>query len=134
MDPKLRDYFDILLESVLAELPKRMLELLDATPLHVEDYPSDEILARVGVEHREHLCGLYTGVPITEQGSAGGWSGMADPNAVTIYREGIMNLASSETGRLTEPELIRQIRITILHELGHHHGLDEDDLDELGYG
>jgi predicted Zn-dependent protease with MMP-like domain len=44
-----------------------------------------------------------------------------------------MALATDQDGRVNEAELRRQIRITVLHELGHHHGLDEDELERLGY-
>ena len=53
--------------------------------------------------------------------------------AIYLFREGIFNLAADRRGRIDEEELREQIRVTILHELGHHHGLDEDDLAELGY-
>jgi predicted Zn-dependent protease with MMP-like domain len=83
---------------------------------------------------RDDLCGLHTGVPLTEKRHMGDTWRIPDPSAVTIYREGIMRMAYDIRGRLTEKELLRQIRITLLHEIGHHHGLDEDDLEELGYG
>jgi predicted Zn-dependent protease with MMP-like domain len=53
---------------------------------------------------------------------------------VTIYREGILLASEDDHGNLSEPELLRQIRITVLHELGHYHGLDEEELESLGYG
>jgi predicted Zn-dependent protease with MMP-like domain len=55
-------------------------------------------------------------------------------DCVTIYRLGLMRMATTPRGRIAREELKRQIRITILHELGHYHGLDEQDLDELGFG
>jgi predicted Zn-dependent protease with MMP-like domain len=134
VDQKLRDFFDLRLERVLGELPEWLIKLLDEVPLHVEDYPSDETLARLGIAHRGNLCGLHTGMPLVERKVLPERSGWEDPNTITIYREGIMNLASSRTGQLSERELLRQIRITVLHELGHYHGLNEDDLSELGYG
>ena len=52
---------------------------------------------------------------------------------VHLYREGILAMASDENGEVDEEELRRQIRLTILHEFGHHHGFNEDELEELGY-
>ena len=130
MDKKLRDFFDEKLEEVLATLPQRVHDLLDEVPLHVEDYPAEETLREMGIRDRSHLCGLFTGVPINEHSHN---MPPMMPNAVTIYREGIISLAGDIAGQLTEEELKRQIRITVLHELGHHHGLNEDDLEELGY-
>jgi predicted Zn-dependent protease with MMP-like domain len=134
VDQKLRDFFDLRLERVLADLPEWLIELLDEVPLHVEDHPSKETLARLGIAQRGNLCGLHTGVPLVQRKVLGDRSGWEDPNTITIYREGILHLASRRTGHLSERELLRQIRITVLHEMGHYHGLDEDDLSELGYG
>ena len=129
--PPLRDYFDTHLETVLAELPDGIHTLLEKVPLHVEDHPSDRVLREVGIRRRQNLCGLYTGIPLTEKSVD--HSG-TPPDVVTIYREGVMASACDERGHLSEEELRRQIKITVLHEIGHHHGLDEDDLAELGYG
>jgi len=106
-------------------------DLLEKVPLHVEDHPSEEIMDQRGVEYLDELCGLYTGIPLGERSIL--HSGTL-PDVVTIYREGILTAACDAGGRIRSDELRRQIRITILHELGHHHGLTEEDLRALGYG
>lgn len=126
-----RDRFDRLLEEVLDELPDYIHELIEQVPIHVEDYPSEEVMRTTGARRRDQLCGLFTGIPITERSIL--HSGNL-PNVVTIYREGILKAARQNYGRLTDDTLFEEIRITVLHELAHHHGLDEDELDELGYG
>ncbi|HBO43391.1 MAG TPA: acetylglutamate kinase [Planctomycetaceae bacterium] len=131
MDPGHRRRFDRILEKVLAEMPPLVHELIERVPLHVEDYPSDEVLDEMGVERRDELCGLYTGIPLDQRSVL--HSGQL-PDVVTIYREGILAAAEDARGRITADELRRQIRITILHELAHHHGLDEEELARLGYG
>ena len=131
MDPRHRRRFDDLLESVLAELPPLVHELIEKVPLHVEDYPSREVMAKTGVRRRSQLCGLYTGIPLTERSVM--HSGTL-PDVVTIYREGILSAATAPNGRVSTAELRRQIRVTILHELAHHHGLGEEELRRLGYG
>jgi predicted Zn-dependent protease with MMP-like domain len=131
MDRALRDYFDEQLQQVLARLPRRVHELLDRMPLHVEDYPSPQVMAEMGIRDRHALCGLYTGVPIDDRSAS---HPPLLPDVVTIYREGILNLATDHRGTVDVEELQRQMRITVLHELGHHHGMDEDELSELGYG
>ena len=131
MKRSLRDHFDQQLETVLGELPEGIHTLLEKVPLHVEDYPSKEVLRTVGVRRRENLCGLYTGIPLTERSVE--HSG-TPPDVVTIYREGVMASARDARGNVSEEALLREIRITVLHEIGHHHGLDEDELDRLGYG
>jgi predicted Zn-dependent protease with MMP-like domain len=131
LDAQSRRRFDELLERVLAEMPPMIHELIEQVPLHVEDYPSRRVMESTGVEYPEQLCGLYTGIPLTERSVM--HSGTL-PDVVTIYREGILAAAADRNGRVRTKPLLRQIRITILHELAHHHGLDEDELRELGYG
>ena len=130
MDLNLREYFDRQLEQVLPAMPARVHQLLDQVPLVVEDYPSRAVLRKMGVRCRSHLCGLYTGIPITER-SVHHSGTLSD--VIHIYREGILALATRPDGTIDEQELREQIRITILHELGHHHGLGERELEELGY-
>ena len=130
MDAATRDFFDKHLEQVLEQLPARAKELLEEVPLYVEDYPSGEVMRKMGIRHRSHLLGLYTGIPLTHRHME------APPvlsDVVQIYREGILSYSSRRTGQLDVEELHNQIRRTILHELGHHHGMTEDDLEELGY-
>ena len=125
-----REYFDEQLEAVLPELPGRVRELLDDVPLIVEDYPSREIMRRMQVRHRADLCGLYTGIPFTERRVE--HSGTPS-DVIHLYREGILDMSADDRGEVDEAELRKQIRITILHEFGHLHGFDEDELEELGY-
>ena len=131
MNVKLRELFDTQLEAVLAELPQQVHDLLDEVPLVVEDYPSREIMRRMRVRHRGDLCGLYTGIPLIHR-SVEHWGTPSD--VIHIYREGILSISRRTDGTISLPRLRKQIRKTILHELGHHHGLTERELRELGYG
>ena len=131
LNPRTRRHFDEQLEWVLQRLPPLVHELIEKVPLHVEDYPSPQVMAEMGVEYRDDLCGLFTGIAITERSVS--HSGTL-PDVVTIYREGIMAAAADRHGRVTTPRLRREIRITILHELAHYHGLTEEELADLGYG
>ena len=131
MNPRARYRFDEQLEGVLERLPPMIHELLERVPLHVEDYPSEEVMDQMGMEYIDDLCGLYTGIPIGEKSVT--HSGTM-PDVVTIYREGILSAATDGQGRIATDRLREQIRITVLHELAHHHGLTEDDLRKLGYG
>lgn len=128
--PAERELFDDLLEQVLADLPDDLLERLDDIPLIIEDYPSDEILDDLDIDDATYLCGLHTGIPLTERSVE--HSGNL-PDTINIYRDGILNLSLDSGGYIDEQTLRRQIRITVLHELGHHFGLDEEDLRKLGY-
>ena len=119
-----RRRFDELLETVLAALPRRLRTLLDETPLIVEDRPSPALCRELGLEREDLLCGLHTGTPLTERSIE-----QPDelPETVQLFREGI--LAHAGDWQHVQDE----IRITLLHEIGHHFGLDEDELAELGY-
>jgi len=131
LDPRQRRRFDRVFEEVLGTLPPLVHELIQRVPLHVEDHPSRRVMRELGVRWPDELCGLYTGIPLTERHVE--QSGTL-PDVVTIYREGILAAAADAAGRVRPDRLRQEIRTTILHELAHHHGLGEDELHELGYG
>ena len=130
MNGELRDYFDRHLEAVVDALPPRVHQLLDEVPMFIEDYPSQEMLRDLGIPHRAGLCGLYTGIPLTNRRIE--QSGVLS-DVIHIFREGILGMATDGRGNIDEAELRNQIRITVLHELGHHHGLGEEELESMGY-
>lgn len=130
MTPRDRQKFDAYLEEVVAGLPPMIVEALERVPLHVEDYPSPEMMESLHLEYRDDLCGLHTGIPLPEKSVE--HSGVL-PDVVTIYREGILSLAIGRHGRVNPRVLREEIRKTILHEFGHHFGLSEQDLEDLGY-
>ncbi len=130
MDEPTRQRFDRLLEEVLAAMPTLVHELIEEVPLVVEDHPSREVMEQMDVRHREDLCGLYTGIPIDERSVD---HSATLPDSVVIYREGVLAMARDEWGRVRRGRLREEIRITILHELAHHHGLSEEELTDLGY-
>ena len=137
MNPNERNQFDKLVESVLEELPKALLELLEEVPLLVEDCPSPAILHQLGCAADE-ICGLHNGVMLTEKS-------LEDlpelPERIHLFRAGILAIAGGWTPWQDDDgtpmggmDVIREeIRITILHEIGHHFGLDEEDLEQLGF-
>jgi len=131
VNPRARRRFDEQLEWILGRLPPMIHELIAKVPLHVEDYPSEDVMERMHVEYLDDLCGLYTGIPIGEKSVT--HSGTL-PDVVTIYREGILTAAADRRGQISTERLREEIRVTILHELAHHHGLTEEDLKQLGYG
>ncbi len=126
----LREYFDQQMDAVIQALPEQVHRLLDDVTMYVEDHPSQEVMQRMRIRRRHQLCGLYTGIPLGSRSVE--HSGVLS-DAVHIYREGILSLAMDRHGRIDQEELRHQIRLTVLHELGHHHGMDEQDLHELGY-
>ena len=129
LNPQTRQRFDEQVSRVLADMPAQVHDLLEQVPLHVEDYPSEEIMDQRDVEYLDELCGLYTGIPIGDRSI---WHSGTLPDVVTIYREGILSAAADAAGRINSRRVREQIRITILHELGHHHGMTEEELQKLG--
>jgi len=85
----------------------------------------DNVAVRVRDDSRAGLLGLYEGVPLTKRGDYGG---LAMPDRITIYRRPILRRCRSEE------EVVEQVRITVIHEVAHHFGIDDDRLDELGWG
>lgn len=130
MHPRDRQRFDRIVGQVIEQLPLEVQNMLEEVPLHVEDRPSRELCEELDLAAHE-LCGLYRGLSLTHRS-------VDDvpmlPDHVTIYREGITALATEDDGSLDLHLLADEIRITILHEIGHHFGMDEDELSSLGYG
>jgi predicted Zn-dependent protease with MMP-like domain len=129
LGPKDREQFDALLEGLIGELPGELQQLLEEVPLIVEDEPGPALKEELDVEAGE-LCGLHWGTPLTERSVSAPW-GM--PDRMMLFRGPIVRVAGYRRGRGTSG-LREQLRITLLHEIGHHFGLDEDQLEALGYG
>jgi len=108
--------FEQLVAVALDGLPAELSELLDNVVVVVEDDPPAE---------DPSLLGLYDGIPLTERDS---WYAGVLPDRITIFRRPLLAICD------TTEELIEQVRITVLHELAHHFGIDDDRLDDLGYG
>lgn len=113
-----RRRFEQLVIGALGELPEHVQSMLDNVDIVVEDEPSTE-----ETTGDETLFGLYQGVPLTDRNGA---YSMVLPDKITIFRGPI------ERSFANRREIARQVRITVLHELAHHFGIDEDRLAELG--
>lgn len=125
-----RAWFDQQLDAVIAELPPLVKSLMEQVPLVVDDIPSAKQLRDVGLKHPDDLCGLYVGVSLDKKT----FESKSDPtDTVYLYRAGIFREAAEPDGTVFDDRLRDAIRKTILHEYGHHHGMDEDELEELGY-
>lgn len=125
-----RDRFDALLEEAIEQLPESVRKLLEVTPVIVEDAPAAHLLKELGMDDPTELCGLHTGIALTERSVD---QGHALPEEIRLFRSGIVNLAGGWRQRDADDRVYEEIWITLLHEIGHHFGLDEDDLDALGY-
>jgi len=111
--------FESLVEKALEELPDQFADLLDNVVVLVEEEPDPEDLEALEMEPGEELFGLYQGTNLLERDSF--YSG-ALPDRILIYRGPI--LRHCETRR----EVIREVRDTVIHELGHYFGMEEDQM------
>jgi predicted Zn-dependent protease with MMP-like domain len=120
-----KDRFAELVEEALSSLPDPFATQLEEIAVEIRDRPSKKELRSVGLGGRDLLLGLYHGRPRTERSvmDSGNF-----PDVVYVFQEDV-ELASD-----SESDLVEQVRITVLHEIGHHYGMTEEDLDELGYG
>jgi predicted Zn-dependent protease with MMP-like domain len=115
--------FERLVNEAVASLPDALRERLANVEIVVQAWPSREQLAEVGATRRDELFGLYEGIPLTERTSG---YGMVLPDRIAIFREPILRACR------TEEEVRAEVRQTVVHELAHHFGIDDDRLDELG--
>lgn len=110
------DKFERLVIAELDLLPDEMMDGLENVSFTVEDLPEDGSL---------HLLGLYHGIALTERGNYG-YGEL--PDRITLYRRPLLAACRDLE------ELRDQIHITLVHEIGHFYGLDDDALHELGWG
>jgi len=140
-----RDRFDALVEEALDAIPPQIRDLLEEVPLIVIDEPTDAILRDLGMDPSDddvllELCGLHTGVPNTEPGLD---APPSLPGVIHMFRRGVIAQAGGwgearndgflDDDRPPDDRVYEEIMITLLHEIGHQFGLDEDDLARLGY-
>jgi len=114
------DEFVEIAEDSLAELPDDLAELLDNVAIVVDEWPGGD--SGYG---SDTLYGLYEGTPLTERDSS---YNAVLPDRITIFRGPLQRDFGDQA------ELEEQIRITVIHEVAHHFGFDEDRLRELGWG
>lgn len=120
-----RARFEQLVEEAIAEIPEPFQSRLADVEVVVEDEPSPELLREMGMHPRyDTLFGLYQGVPLSERGAT---FGNALPDRITIYFRPLTRAFR------TPSALRREIRRTVVHEIGHYFGLDEDQIEEEGY-
>ncbi len=115
-----REDFESAVAEALDHLPPEFAELMSNVSIQVREVPDEETLAELDLDPRfDTLYGLYTGVPLDQRG---GWYGNVLPDVIVLYRQSLL-AACSTRGRL-----VRQIQLTLLHEIGHHFGLSDDEM------
>lgn len=117
-----RDEFERIVDEALAELPQWVRDVVDNLHVVVEEWPTPE---QEAVGEGRTLLGLYEGVSLKDRGLH--YSGVL-PDRISIF------MGPHLAMRLTPSRLRRQIRKTVLHEVAHHLGIDDERLHELGWG
>jgi predicted Zn-dependent protease with MMP-like domain len=107
--------FEELVGDALDSVPERLLDLLDNVVILVEDADPGE----------RNLLGLYEGYALTTRDSH--YAGVL-PDRITIFRRPILRMCD------TEEQVVHEVRVTVVHEIAHHFGIDERRLHELGWG
>ena len=108
--------FEDAVRDALDEIPAELAAQMDNVVVLVEDDPSED---------DPELLGLYEGVPLTERDDF--WAAGALPDRITIFRN--PTLAMCET----REEVVEEVLVTVVHEIAHHFGIDDDRLHELGW-
>ena len=119
-----RAEFESLVEAALRKIPSRFRDAMQNVGIIVEDLPDPELMEEITGDRGEVLYGLFTGTPLTER-HYDDWGGL--PAMIHIYRKPL------EEDFSDREELIREIEITLVHEIAHYLGIDEEKLAEYGY-
>jgi predicted Zn-dependent protease with MMP-like domain len=110
-----RGRFDELVSDALDTIPAELARAMDNVVVLVEDRDPDD----------PGLLGLYHGIALTERSSS--YGGVL-PDRITIYRDPILDMC------VDEDEVVHEVAVTVVHEIAHHFGIDEETLHELGWG
>lgn len=110
------DRFATLVEDAFDRVPQALRDQLDNVVLFIEDDAPPE---------EPDLLGLYDGVALTDRDFD--YGGVL-PDRIFVYRKPILSICEDEA------DVVREIEITVVHEIAHHFGIDDDRLHELGYG
>jgi predicted Zn-dependent protease with MMP-like domain len=119
-----REEFDALVEAAIESLPRALLERISNVAIVVENAPAAAQLRRQGIPPGDTLLGLYEGIPLTQRTSH---YGNVVPDKITLFQAPIEAAAGYDPNRIRE-----QVRRTVLHEIAHYFGIDDERLDELG--
>jgi predicted Zn-dependent protease with MMP-like domain len=111
-----REEFEVAVADALDEVPEELARMMNNVVVLVEDdAPAGD----------PDLLGLYEGTPLTERGSW--WAAGSLPDRITVYRNPTLRICD------TPDDVVDEVRVTVVHEIAHHFGIDDDRLHELGW-
>lgn len=116
------DEFDALVEEAIAAIPESAQAMMDNVIFFVED----EYEPLPGEPENTEILGIYEGVALTERDL--GWAAGSLPDRITIFKNPTLRACE------TRAEVVREIGITVMHEVAHHFGIDDARLHDLGWG
>ena len=111
-----RTDFEDAVADALDSLPPDLTQMMSNIVILVEDDPPP---------HEPDLLGLYEGTPLTERGDA--WASGSLPDRITLFRHPTLAICD------TREDVVEEVRISVVHEIAHHFGIDDDRLHELGW-
>jgi predicted Zn-dependent protease with MMP-like domain len=117
-----RRQFEALVQKAMTRLPRTFKDKIKNVLVVVEDWPDDETLEEMGIEPPDTLYGLYRGVDLTRRDSG---YGNVLPDTVTIYQGPIEEDCDDEA------EMAQLVRETVIHEIGHYFGLDDETMHRI---
>lgn len=113
-----------MIEVPLSKFEELVAEALDTIPPKLTKVMENVVVVVVDDPPEPGLLGLYTGIPLTERGD---WYSAVLPDHIEIYRNPTLEICE------TEEDVVEEVRITVVHEIGHHFGIDDERLHELGW-
>ncbi len=116
------DLFEKMTSRAIEQLPQEFRDKLENVEILVLDFPDADIIESMNLESKWDLLGLYVGVPLTQRSV---FSTPTLPERIFLFKRPIQSAAAGPEGMATV------IRDVLIHEIGHHFGFDEDDLERL---
>ena len=113
--------FEAAVSDALEQLPAEVARAMDNVAVFIDD----DYVPQPGEDPDTVLLGLYEGVPLTERDSW--WEAGSLPDRITIYRKPILDICSSRE------DVVEEVTVTVIHEIAHHFGIDDQRLHELGW-
>lgn len=115
------DEFESAVSDALNRIPARIAQAMDNVAVFIDD----DYFPGPGEDPDTVLLGLYEGVPLTERDSW--WDAGSLPDRITIFRQPILDICESRD------EVVHEVAVTVIHEVAHHFGIDDERLHELGW-
>jgi predicted Zn-dependent protease with MMP-like domain len=115
-----REDFEERVAEALDRVPPELTRLMDNVAVFVEDEPGPD---------DPELLGLYEGTPLTERGE---WYAGVLPDRITVYRGPTLRMVDAQGG--DRERVVTEVEVTVVHEIAHHFGIDDQRLHALGYG